>query len=254
MAVTRFSSGLVRRRTFRVDVAAVAGAAAGCFAALAILTASTVAAAIAAIGLAVVVVTLRQPSPWLTTTNDLTTLSLSDDDLDACLAAACGYGLERRSSEREAVLDSVTLVLPGHRWRGPGVPIVRFRVRESDGRGWHILTFDRPPPRPATFTIGASGGDGVDAATDAPWRLDPSWRRLVTISWMRMQPFVGTVILGPLSSSRRRRRHWEIEYRSTGPAGRGQTTSFRLRSTGLYRPARTSRAEGAAAAGHPGPN
>jgi len=277
LAVTRFSPGLGGHRELRVDVAAprrprrhrsrrcrqarqvwstsrapwytaVAGVAAGGSAAVAILTQATAAAAIAVIGLAVMVVTLRRPNPWLATTKDLTTLSLSDDDLDACFAAARRSRTGRERSETEAVLDSVTLVLPGRRWRVPDVPTVRFRVREPEGSGWHILAFDRPPQRPARVKIGAGGGQSVGAVTVPPWRLDASWRQLVALSWLRMQPFVGTVVLEPLPGSRGRRRHWEISYRSAEPARRGETTSFRLRSTGLYRPASTRRARGGAAA------
>jgi hypothetical protein len=249
MATTRFSPGRGGHRELRVDVAAVAGVAAGSSAAVAILTQAAGAAVIAVIGLAVMVVTLRRPNPWLATTKDLSTVSLSDDDLDACFAAALRSGTGRKRSEAEVVLDSVRLVQPGRRWRAPDVPTVRFRVREAEGRGWWILAFDRPPPRLSAFEVGADGGHSIGTLTVPPWRLDASWRQLVALSWPRMQPFVGTVVLEPLPGSRGRRRYWEISYRSAEPARRGETTSFRLRSTGLYRPARTRRArDGAAAA------
>ncbi len=244
----RFSPGLGSHRELWVDVSAVAAVVAGVCAAVAILTDSSPAAAIAIIGLAVVVVTLRQPSPWLTTANDLTTLSLSDDDLDACLAQARRAGTGREESDREAVLDSVTLVLPGRRWKAPDVPTVRFWVRETDGREWRIIVFDRPPRRTPQVEVGADAGHGIGAVTVPQWRLDASWAQLVALSWLRMQPFVGTVVLEPLPASRRRRRHWEISYWAAEPKHRGETTSFRLRSTGIYRPASTLRARGGAPA------
>jgi hypothetical protein len=243
----RLSPRFGGHRELRVGVAAVAGVAAGGSAAAAILFQAPVAAVLAVIGLAVMVVTLRRPSPWLTTANDLT-LSLAFDDLDACFAAACHAGTGRQGSETEAVLDSVTLLVPGRRWRAPDVPTIRFRVREPDGDEWRILAFDRPPSRPALVEIDADGRRGVGTPTVPPWRLDPSWRQLVALSWIRMQPFVGTVVLEPLPGSRGRRRYWEISYRSADPASRGQATSFRLRSTGLYRPSSLHRPRGGAAA------
>ena len=120
--------------------------------------------------------------------------------------------------------------------------------REAEGGGWRILAFDRPPPRLSAIEVRADGGHGIGALTVPPWRLDASWRQLVALSWPRMQPFVGTVVLEPLPGSRGRRRYWQISYRSAEPARRGETTSFRLRSTGLYRPASTRRAQGRAAA------
>jgi hypothetical protein len=248
LAVKWVSSGPGGRRELRVDVAAVAGVAAGSSAAVAILTQSTAAAAIAVIGLAVMVVTLRRPNPWLATTKDLTTLSLSDEDLDACFSAARRSGTGGVRSETEVVLDSVTLVLPGRQWRAPDVPTVRFQVREPEALGWWILAFDRPPPRPSAVEAGADRGHGIGAVASPPWRLDASWRQLVALSWLRMQPFVGTVVLEPLPGSRGRRRYWAIRYRSADPARRGETIAFRLRSTGLYRPASTRRARGGAAA------
>jgi hypothetical protein len=253
LAEMRFSRGLGSHLELRVDVAAIAAVVAGGSAAVAILTGAIAAVPIAVIGLAVMLATLREPSPWLTTSNDLTTLSLSDDDLDACLAAARRVGTGRNGSETEAALDSVTLVMPGRRWRAPDVPTVTFRAREPEARGWRTLAFDRPPPRPSPVEVGADGGHGIGTVTVPPWRLDASWRELVALSWMRMQPFVGTVILEPLPGSRGRRRYWKISYRSAESRHRGQTTSFRLRSTGLYRPASTSRARGGAAAVVGGP-
>jgi hypothetical protein len=243
----RFSNGFGGHRAAPVGIAAVAGVAAGGSAAAAILSQATIAAVIAVIGLAVMLVTLRRPSPWLTTANDLA-LSLVFDDLDACFAAACHAGTGRQGSETEAVLDSITLVVPGRRWRAPDVPTIRFRVREPDGGGWRILAFDRPPSRPDPVEIDADGRRGIGTLTVPPWKLDPSWRQLVALSWVRMQPFVGTVVLEPLPGSRGRRRYWEISYRSAEPASRGQATSFRLRSTGLYRPASLHRLRGGAAA------
>jgi hypothetical protein len=152
------------------------------------------------------------------------------------LAAARRSATGREDSETEAALESVTLVLPGWRWRAPDVPTVRFRVREPGGEGWHITAFDRPPRRPASVEISAGVGQGDGAMTALPWRLDASWRQLAALSWLRMQPFAGSVVLEPLPGVRGRRRYWEIRYRS---AGRGESTSFRLRSTGLYRPAST---------------
>jgi hypothetical protein len=76
--VKRLSPGPWRHRESRVDVAAVAGVAVGISAAEAIVTQAAGGAAIAVIGLAVMVVTLRRPNPWLATTKDLTTLALSD--------------------------------------------------------------------------------------------------------------------------------------------------------------------------------
>lgn len=239
VAVMRFSPGLGSHRELRVDVAAVAGVAAGSGAAVAILTQASAAAAIAVIGLALTVVTLRRPNPWLGTPNDLTTLSLSDDDLDACFAAALRSGTGREPSETEVVLDSVTLLLPGRRWRAPDVPMVRFRVPEPDG-GWRIVTFDRPPPRPSPGEVGADGWHGVGIVTDPPWRLDASWRQLVTLSWLRMRPFVGTVVLEPLPGSPGWQRQWEISYLPADPMHQGESTSFRLRSTNWYLPERTS--------------
>jgi hypothetical protein len=244
----RLSPGLGSHRELWVGVTAVAAVVAGVSAAVAILTDSSAPAAIAVVGLAVMVVSLRRPSPWLARANDLTTLSLSDDDLDACLTQARRVGTGRGESDREAVLDSVTLVLPGRRWKAPDVPTVRFRVREPDGGGWRILAFDRPPPRTSPVELGAHARHGIGAVTAPQWRLDDSWAQLVALSWLRMQPFVGTVILVPLPASRRRRRHWEISYRAAGPRHRGETTSFRLRSTGIYRPASTHRARGGAPA------
>jgi hypothetical protein len=180
------------------------------------------------------VVTLRRPTPWVMTANDLT-LSLVFDDLDACYVAACDAGTGREGSE--TVLDSVTLLAPGRRWRAPDVPTIRFRVREPDGQGWRILAFDRPPSRPAPMEVDADDGGATRSLTVPPWRLDPSWRQLVALSWIRMEPFVGTVVLEPLPRSRGRRRYWEISYRSAEPASRANAISFRLRSTGLYRPA-----------------
>jgi hypothetical protein len=239
----RFPPRLAGHRELHVDVAAFAAVAAGVGAALAILTQATAAAAVAVIGIAVMVVTLRRPSPWLTTANDLT-LSLVFDDLDACLAAAWRAGTEREGSETEAALESVTLLVPGRGWRAPDVPTVRFRVREPDGDGWRILAFDRPPRRPAPLEIDADGRRDIASLTVPPWRLDPSWRQLLALSWIRMQPFVGTIVLRPLPGSRRRRHYWEISYRSAEPASRGQATTFRLRSTGLYRPSSLNRSPG----------
>jgi hypothetical protein len=244
----RISPGLRSHPELWVGVAALAGVVAGVSAAVTILTHASAAAAIAVIGLAVMVVTLRQPSPWLARAKDLTTLSLSDEDLDACLAAARRAGMGRRERDREAMLDSVTLVLAGRQWKAPDVPTVRFRVREPDGRGWRIIAFDRPPRRPSPVEVGADAGHGIGAVTVPQWRLDASWGQLVALSWLRMQPFVGTVVLEPLPGSRRRRRHWEISYRSAEPTHLGETTSFRLRSTGVYRPASTGRARGGAPA------
>jgi hypothetical protein len=239
----RFSPRLGGHRELHVDVAAFAAVAVGVGAALAILTQAIAAAAVAVIGIAAMVVTLRRPSPWLATANDLT-LSLVFDDLDACFAEACHAGTARKGSETEAALDSVTLLAPGRRWRAPDVPTVRFRVREPDGDGWRILAFDRPPSRPPPVEIDADGRRGIGTLTVPPWRLDPSWRQLLALSWIRMQPFVGTVVMKPLPRSRRRRRYWEISYRSAEPASRGQATTFRLRSTGLYRPASLDRPRG----------
>ncbi len=234
LAVMRLSPGLTGRREVRVSFAAIAGIAAGGSAAVAILTQAIPAVAVAVIGLAVMVGTLRRQNPWLATKSDLTTLSISDDDLDACLAAARRSATGREESGTEAALESVTLVLPGWRWRAPDVPTVRFRVREPGGEGWHITAFDRPPRRPASVEISAGVGQGDGAMTASPWRLDASWRQLAALSWLRMQPFAGSVVLEPLPPVRGRRRYWEIRYRS---AGRGELTSFRLRSTGLYRSA-----------------
>ena len=230
------------------DIATVAGLAAGSSAAVAILTQATAAAALAGIGLAVMLVTLRGPNPWLVTPDDLTTLSLSDDDLDACLAAARRFRTGNERSETQAELDSLILVQPGRRWRAPEVPTVKFQVREPEGSGWRILAFDRPPPPPSRGELGADVDHGIGTMTVPQWRLDASWRELVALSWVMMQPFVGSVVVQPLPGSRRRRRYWEIRYRSADPARRGETTSFRLRSTGLYRPANTRRARGGAAA------
>jgi hypothetical protein len=238
----------VGQRELWVGVTAIAAVVAGVSAAVAILTDSTAPVPIAIVGLAVMVVSRRRPSPWLARANDLTTLSLSADDLDACLTRARRAETRRGESDREAVLDSVTLVQPGRRWKGPDVPTVRFRVREPDGRGWQVLTFDRPPPRTSSGALGARADHGIEAVTAPQWRLDDSWAQLVALSWLRMQPFVGTVVLEPLFVSRRRRRHWEISYRAAERGGRGETTSFRLRSTGIYRPATTRRVRGGAPA------
>jgi hypothetical protein len=240
----RLSPGLVGQRELWVAVTAIAAVVAGVSAAVAILTDSSAPVAIAIVGLAVMVVSRRRPSPWLARANDLTTLSLSADDLDACLTKARRAETRRGERDREAVLDSVTLVLPGRQWKGPDVPTVRFRVREHDGRGWQVLAFDRPPPRTSSGAPGARADQGIDPVTAPQWRLDDSWPQLVALSWLRMQPFVGTVVLEPLSVSRRRRRLWEISYRAAEPKDRGETTSFRLRATGIYRPARTRRARG----------
>jgi hypothetical protein len=244
----RLSPGLVTQRELWVGVTAIAALVAGVSAAVAILTDSSAPAAIAIVGLAVMVVSRRQPSPWLERANDLTALSLSADDLDACLAQARRAETRRGASDREAVLDSVTLVLPGRRWKGLDVPTVRFRVREPDGRGWQVIAFDRPPRRTSSGKLRARADHEIDAMTVPQWRLDDSWTQLVALSWLRMQPFVGTVVLEPLPASRRRRSHWEISYRAAEPKDRGETTSFRLRSTGIYRPARTRRARGGAPA------
>jgi len=248
LAVLRLSPGLGGRPEARVSVAALAGIAAGGSAAVAILTQATAAAAVAVIGLAVMVVTLRRRNPWLATRGDLTTLSISDEDLDACLAAARRSATGRDDSGSEAALESLTLVLPGWRWRAPDVPTVRFRVREPGGDGWHITAFDRPPRQAASQEIGHGLDQGDGATTASPWRLDASWRQLAALSWMRMQPFAGSVVLEPLPPVRGRQRYWEIRYRS---AGRGESTAFRLRSTGLYRSAsgRPARVGGGTAVG-----
>ena len=247
--VVRLAPGLSSHLGLPVDVAALAAVGAGVSAAVAILTDASVAALIAVVGLAVMVVTMRRPSPWLATPNDLTRLALSDADLDACLAEASRAGTGPWRKEREAMLESVTLTVPGRRWRAPDVPAIRFRVREPRVAGSRDRTFDRPPGRWAPVPIGTGGDHGIRAGTMPPWRLDPSWRELVALSWLRMQPFVGTVILVPLPGSRRRRRYWEISYFSADPQHRGDTTTMRLRSTGLYRPGSTSRARvGAVAA------
>ena len=244
--MVRHAPGLGSHLELPVDVAAMAAVVAGVSAAVAILTDASVAALIAVVGLAVMVVTMRRPSPWLATPNDLTRLALSDDDLDACLAQASRAGTGPWRKEREAVLESVTLTVPGRRWRAPDVPTIRFRVREPRVAGSRTLTFDRPPSRSAPVAIRAGGDHEIRAGTVPPWRLDPSWRELVALSWQRMQPFVGTVILVPLPGSRRRRRYWEISYFSADPQHRGETTTIRLRSTGLYRPGKTSRARAGA--------
>jgi hypothetical protein len=246
--VVRLAPGLSRHLEFPVDVAALAAVVAGVSAAVAILTDASVATVIAVIGLVVMVVTMRRPSPWLATPNDLTRLALSNDDLDACLAKASRAGTRPWGKEREAVLESVTLTMPGRRWRAPDVPTIRFRVREPRVAGSRTLTFDRPPSRSAPVAIRAGGDHGIRAGTVPPWRLDPSWRELVALSWLRMQPFVGTVILEPLPGSRRRRRYWEISYFSADPQHRGETTTIRLRSTGLYRPGSTRRVRAGAVA------
>jgi UDP-2,3-diacylglucosamine pyrophosphatase LpxH len=241
LAVLRLSRRLGSHRELRVDLATFAAVVAGGSAAVAILNQATAAVAIALIGLAVTVVTVRQRSPWLRTANDLTSLSLSDDDLDACFSVACRVGRGQNGSKSEAMLDSVTLLVPGRRWRARDVPTVSFRVQEPEGRGWRILAFDRPPSRPDPAKVGADGHPGIGTPAAVPWRLDPSWRQLVALSWIRMRPFVGTVVLEPLPKSRRRRRYWTIRYHRAEPGGRGDTTSFRLRSTGLYREATVSR-------------
>ena len=246
--VVRLAPGLSSHLELPVDVAALAAVVAGVSAAVAILTDASVAALIAVIGLALMVVTMRRPSPWLATPNDLTGLALSNDDLDACLAKASRAGTRPWGKEREAVLESVTLTMPGRRWRAPDVPTIRFRVREPRVAGSRTLTFDRPPSRSAPVAIRAGGDQEIRAGTVPPWRLDPSWRELVALSWQRMQPFVGTVILVPLPGSRRRRRYWEISYFSADPQHRGETTTIRLRSTGLYRPRSTRRARAGAVA------
>ena len=244
----RLSPGLVGQRELWVGVTATAALVAGVSAAVAVLTDSSPPAAIAIVGLTVMAVSRRRPSPWLARANDLATLSLSADDLDACLNKARRAETGRGESDREAVLDSVTLLLPGRRWKGPDVPTVRFRVREPDGRGWQVLAFDRTPPRSSSGELGARADVAINVVTAPQWRLDDSWPQLVALSWLRMQPFVGTVVLEPLFVSRWRRRHWEISYRAAEPQDRGETTSFRLRSTGIYRPARTRRARGGAPA------
>jgi hypothetical protein len=244
--VARVSPGLSSYLEPSVDVAALAAIVAGVSAALAILTDASVAVLIAVIGLATMVVTMRSPSPWLATPNDLTRLALSDADLDACLAKARRAGTGIRAKAWDAELESVTLAMPGRRWRAPDVPTVRFRVREPHVAGWRIVTFDRPPSGPARVDNRVGGEDGTGAATVPPWTLDPSWRELVTRSWARMQPFVGTVVLAPLPRSRRRRRYWEISYVSADPRHTGESATIRLRSSGLYRPGRANRPQTAA--------
>ncbi len=244
----KLSPGLVGPRELWVGVTAFAGVVAGVSAAVAILTDSSAPAAIAIAGLAVMAVSRRRPSPWLARANDLTALSLSADDLDACLGRARRVDAGRGESDREAVLDSVTLLLPGRRWKGPDVPTVRFRVREPDGRGWQVLAFDRPPPRPSSGEHEGRADQATGVVTEPQWRLDDSWPQLVALSWLRMQPFIGTVVLEPLPASRRRRRHWEVSYRAAEPKGRDETISFRLRSTGIYRPASSRRGRGGAPA------
>ena len=247
--MVRLSPGLSSHLEPSVDVAALAAVVAGVSAAVAILTDASAAVVIAVIGLAAMVVTMRRPSPWLAFPNDLAKLALSDDDLDACFAKARRAGTGMRARAWDAELDSVTLAMPGRRWRAPDVPTVRFRIREPTVAGWRILAFDRPPSRSAAVGVRAGGDDGVGPATVPPWRLDPSWRELVTLSWARMQPFVGTVVLEPLPRSRRRRRYWEIRYVSADPGHRGESTTIRLRSSGLYRPARAIRARADARGG-----
>lgn len=235
MAVLTLSPGFRSRRDIRVSLAAIAGIAAGCSAAVAILTGATAAVGVAVMGVLVMVITLRRRNPWLSTKDDLTNLSISDDDLDACLAAASRSATGPRDRKVEAALEGVSLVLPGWRWRAPDVPAVRFRIREPGDDGWHVVSFDRPP-RPARVQIDPRNGQGEAGVAVSPWRLDTSWRQLVALSWLRMKPFRGSVELKPLPRVRGRRRYWEIQYRSTG---RGESTSYRLRSTGLYRPAIT---------------
>jgi hypothetical protein len=234
MAVLPLSPGLRGHRDVRVSFAAVAGIAAGCGAAIAILTQATAAVAVAVIGLLVMVITLRRRNPWLATKEDLTTLTISDDDLDRCLAAARRSATRSDDRETEVALDGLSLVLPGWRWRAPDVPFVRFRIREPGDDGWHMVSFDRPPGRRTAVAIDSHVGQRDGNLAASPWRVDASWRQLVALSWLRMQPFQGRVDLRPLPPVRGRRRFWEIQYRSTG---RGESMSYRLRSTGLYRPA-----------------
>jgi len=70
----RLSPGLVGQRELWVGVTATAAVVAGVSAAVAILTDSSPPAAIAIVGLAVMAVSRRRPSPWLARSDDLTTL------------------------------------------------------------------------------------------------------------------------------------------------------------------------------------
>jgi UDP-2,3-diacylglucosamine pyrophosphatase LpxH len=115
LAVLRLSRRLGSHHELRVDLATFAAVVAGGSAAVAILNQATAAVAIALIGLAVTVVTVRQPSPWLTTANDLDHSAEPDgrERTTSCRLRSTGLYREATVSRRSILILVSDLHLTG---------------------------------------------------------------------------------------------------------------------------------------------
>jgi hypothetical protein len=127
-------------------------------------------------------------SQWLYRPGDLSSLRLTNEDLDSALQTAIREASRALAPDAKVWFSSLFLL-------GAGRPSLHFQaISEAAAKAASIVVIE--------------GGSGFVASVsrdlrlhrpehpaEAPWRDDASWRLLVERSWARMRPFEGTVSL-----------------------------------------------------------
>lgn len=128
------------------------------------------------------------PDAWLPDPRNLSSLTLSNADLEDTLAAATVTAVNLGGPDTRVDFSFMQLLTAE-----AGSPTVFYDARsKASGRKFTISVDSALEPR-AFDVARASVSDSI--GKPPPWRQDPSWPELIGRSWARMRPFVGRVWL-----------------------------------------------------------
>jgi hypothetical protein len=138
--------------------------------------------------------TTTQPpraSRWLTDPDNLLSLRLTNEDLDASLERALAYAKDLLGQDAKAFFISVTLlphieILVAGQSRYAGRKVL-MHVRDD------FITHE--PPMDGSWFVADAMSEEPDYDFDPgepPWRIDGTWRELIERVWIRIRPFEGS--------------------------------------------------------------
>jgi hypothetical protein len=147
-------------------------------------------------------------NPWIGQPGNLSTLRVSTSALEAAYEAAISVARARLGDDAEVRFFSLRLATFLGDSFEPDEPQVLLEAYSAAAERDALIVYS--PIRQAAYVNNVTRKKDPTflSIEAAPWRSDPSWERLAHLSWLRMRPFKGDVVMYYTRYLNR----WSIDY------------------------------------------